>query len=83
MWSYVEADFRRDYGIRLVTELPLMSWREFKILLDGLSPWGSLATNYERELKKQREREEQNSDKPSSAETGFWNMIASYHPTVG
>lgn len=77
MWGYVEADFRRDYGIRLNDEIPRMSWREFKTLLNGLSPWGALATNYEKELKKQR-LEDKDAQK-AQAET-FWAQLASFRP---
>ena len=38
VWGALEADFRREYGIRLSRELAGMSWREFKTLLRGLSP---------------------------------------------
>jgi len=33
----VEADFRREYGIVLKHELYSMTWREFCVLLAGLS----------------------------------------------
>ena len=77
VWGYIEADFRRDYGIRLVDELPRMSWREFTVLLNGLSPHGAVATHYDEELKKQREEEERKSSKPSAAVQAFWSGIAS------
>ena len=32
----------RDYGIELARELPGMTWRRFRVLLDGLSPDGAL-----------------------------------------
>lgn len=80
MWGYVEADFRRDYGIRLITDLPRMSWREFKVLLDALSPWGALQTNYENLLMEQEEREERRSGRPSASAQGFWNFVASWQP---
>lgn len=72
MWAHVEADFRRDYGIILSKELPKMSWREFQVLLKGLSPWGSVATNYKDEMK--RVRVEQESGR---GELTFWQRIAS------
>ena len=34
----MEADFRREYGIRLREELARMGWNEFKNLLANLSP---------------------------------------------
>lgn len=77
VWGYIEADFRRDYGIRLVSELPRMSWREFKTLLNGLSPWGALATHYDAELKKQRaEDDDEAAVSGRKAEAAsFWTMV--------
>jgi hypothetical protein len=37
-WTYIEADFIREYGIDLMESLPGMSWRRFSILLKGLGP---------------------------------------------
>lgn len=81
MWAYVEADFRRDYGIRLCDELPNMSWREFQVLLQGLSPWGAVATNYESMAEKARLEEESASETPSSAVQSFWAAVTAYKPT--
>ena len=77
VWAYIEADFRRDYGIRLVDELSRMSWREFCVLLDGLSPYGSLATNYERLLKEQEANEPKSEDEQRSSADRFWQSVAS------
>lgn len=70
MWQYIEADFRRDYDIRLVDELPVMTWREFQTLLNGLSPWGAFASHYEDEAKKQR------AERGDGAKS-FWQFMAS------
>lgn len=35
-WAILEADFRREYGIALVDSR--LSWREFLVLANGLSP---------------------------------------------
>lgn len=35
-WAILEADFRREYGIALVNSR--LSWREFLVLANGLSP---------------------------------------------
>ena len=43
----------RDYGIRLVDALPGMSWREFEVLLHGLSPYGAVAAHYAEAMKRQ------------------------------
>ena len=77
VWGYIEADFRRDYQINLVQSLPLMSWREFNVLLNGLNPYGALASHYDSALKKQREEEERESSVPSAAVNSFWNRMAS------
>jgi hypothetical protein len=39
----VEADFRREYNIRLVSALSRMSWREFIVLVRGLGPHSATA----------------------------------------
>ena len=78
VWGYIEADFRRDYGIRLVDELPRMSWREFTVLLGGLSPHGAVAAHYDEALKSQREEEERAKGKPGAAVQAFWSRIASF-----
>lgn len=36
-WALIEADFQREYGIDLVSEIGGMSWRRFSVLLSGLS----------------------------------------------
>jgi len=77
MWAYVEADFRRDYGISLSDDLPGMTWREFQVLLHGLSPWGAVATHWDEEAKKQRLADEEETGRPSAAAQGFWQRIAS------
>ena len=80
VWTYIESDFRRDYGIILTDELPHMSWRCFCALLDGLTPYGALGSHYESALKKQREEEERESNRPSTSVNLFWTRIASVRP---
>lgn len=46
LWGYVEADFLREYGVRLAETLPRMGWHEFSALLAGLSPDSALARNW-------------------------------------
>ncbi len=77
MWAYVEADFRRDYGIVLSDDLPRITWREFQALLQGLSPWGAVAMHWDAEAKKQRLDTENRTGQPSAAAQGFWQRIAS------
>lgn len=45
-WALVEADFMREYGIDLVTELPRLTLRRFMVLVRGLGP-GSAVANRE------------------------------------
>ena len=48
LWTAVEADFQRDYGIDLGGgTLERMSWRRFRALLDNLSPYGAVAARYQ------------------------------------
>lgn len=77
MWVYIESDFLRDYGINLIEEFPHMSWRRFTTLLRGLSPYGAVATNYQRIKKEFEERQAKEENKPSNAVNSFWSTIAS------
>lgn len=43
IWSAVEADFERDYGINLMEQIDTMSWRRFLVLLNNLNPHGAVA----------------------------------------
>ena len=77
MWGYVEADFRRDYGIRLCDELPRMSWREFQALLSGLSPWGAMASHYEQVAKVERLRmQDEDVGQGRGGADAFWSQVA-------
>jgi hypothetical protein len=42
-WALVEADFMREYGIDLVTELPRLTLRRFMVLVRGLGPASAVA----------------------------------------
>lgn len=55
MWDAVEADFMRDYGIRLVEQIDTMTWRQFHVLLHNLSPNGAVAVRVRAENDKQEE----------------------------
>lgn len=77
MWEYVEADFRRDYGIDLTRELPDMSWRQFQTLLNGLNPYGSVASHYDSALKEQESTREKTEDEKRVAANSFWASVAS------
>lgn len=79
MWAYIEADFRRDYGIRLCEELPRMSWREFQVLLDGLSPHGAVAFHYEAIAQRERLRwEKEEPERTRGESNAFWSRLASF-----
>lgn len=43
-WALVEADFAREYGIDLVTELPRLTLRRFMVLVRGLGPASAVAS---------------------------------------
>ena len=43
-WALVEADFMREYGIDLVTELPRLTLRRFMVLVRGLGPQSAVAS---------------------------------------
>ncbi len=55
MWDAVEADFLRDYGIDLVEQIDVMSWRRFSILFRNLSPYGATAARIEEMKRKPKE----------------------------
>lgn len=40
----MEADFAREYGINLVTELPRLTLRRFLVLVRGLGPHSAVAS---------------------------------------
>ncbi len=42
-WALVEADFMREYGIDLVTDLPRLTLRRFMVLVRGLGPASAVA----------------------------------------
>lgn len=55
IWDAIEADFMRDYRIRLVEQLETMSWRYFLVLLNNLTPYGAVAAKVQDLLKKPAE----------------------------
>lgn len=44
-WALVEADFMREYGIDLVTDLPRLTLRRFMVLVRGLGPASAVANH--------------------------------------
>ena len=72
LWGYVEADFLREYGVRLAGALPHMGWREFQNLLAGLGPDSALHRHW--------------NDIPQTgpqAAATFWGMLATPQPAHG
>lgn len=59
-----------------------MSWREFRVLLDGLSPFGAVATHYKDALQKQKDEEAQTSNGPPADVNDFWGRMTSFIPKV-
>lgn len=55
IWDAIEADFLRDYRIRLVEQINHMSWRYFLVLLNNLTPYGAVATRVQTEKEKPSE----------------------------
>ncbi|WP_418465427.1 Gp15 family bacteriophage protein [Faecousia sp.] len=72
MWPYIVADFRRDYGIDLAEAVYTLGWRDFNRLLDGLNPWGAVATHYKDVQKRVSERERRKSGEIPAEAKGFW-----------
>ena len=74
MWDAVEADFLRDYGIDLVEQLDVMSWRRFTTLFRNLSPFGAIANRAD-ELRQQQEQEAEAGSDESQATAFFSHML--------
>lgn len=72
MWDAVEADFQRDYGIDLMEQLDIMSWRKFVSLFRNLSPFGAVANRAD-EL---REEEADAETDKAQATAFFANMLS-------
>lgn len=75
IWDAVEADFQRDYGINLVEQIDVLSWRRFSVLFGNLSPYGAVAEKVA-ELKK-HPPEEVSEDEGRSQATAFWAAVMS------
>lgn len=47
LWTLLEADFQREYGLDVSSEAVLESitWRRFCALIDGLSPKSAMAAH--------------------------------------
>lgn len=54
-----------------------MSWRQFQTLLNGLNPYGSVASHYDSALKEQESTREKTEDEKRVAANSFWASVAS------
>lgn len=77
MWDAVEADFQRDYGIDLMEQIDLMSWRRFVALFRNLSPYGVAAARAEELRKKPQEDEEISEEDGRAQAAAFFASILS------
>ena len=66
----MEADFLRDYQIRLVEQIEDMSWRYFLVLVNNLSPYGAVAMQI-------RAKHDEPSDNPADDEAAANAFYAS------
>lgn len=73
IWDAIEADFLRDYRIRLVEHLEHMSWRYFLVLLHNLTPYGAVAARVQEMAQKPSEDE---ADDEAAANAFFASVVA-------
>ena len=71
----MEADFLRDYGIRLVEQLDTMTWRYFLTLVNNLSPYGAAATRIS-EIREKPEPSDDPDEDRRAAEAFFASVVA-------
>ena len=71
----MEADFLRDYGIRLVEQINTMSWRYFLALVQNLSPYGAVASRIQDETNK-RKKETTPADDEAAANAYFASVVS-------
>lgn len=74
IWDAIEADFLRDYRIRLVEQLSSMSWRYFLVLLNNLTPYGAVATK----IQAQKEQPSENPEDDEAAANAFFAQVVSF-----
>lgn len=53
----------------------MLGWHEFNMLVDGLDPWGAVATHYKSVQKRVNEAHERKIGKPSANASSFWAML--------
>lgn len=71
-WGEVEADFLREYGINLVQELPHMSFRRFKVLVNGLSTESIFVLTRRSEADGSKPIEDPDQAEKALKANGFW-----------
>ena len=71
VWDAIEADFLRDYGIRLAEQIDSMTWRQFSVLLHNLTPDGAVAARVREEL----ERAKDSPEDDEAAATDFFTSV--------
>lgn len=67
----------RDYRIDLETAVYSMGWHKFLMLLNGLSPYGALASHYDAELKRQNAEQLNTPDEQKQAAASVWGALHS------
>ena len=74
-WDAVEADFLRDYRIRLVEQIDNMTWRYFLTLVNNLSPYGAVAM-YIRARDDKNEPSDDPADDEAAANAFFASVVS-------
>lgn len=71
----MEADFLRDYQIRLVEQIDSMSWRFFLALVNNLSPYGAVAMHI-RAANDSKKTSEDPADDEAAANAFFASVVS-------
>lgn len=74
IWDAIEADFLRDYRIRLVEQIHHMSWRYFLVLLNNLTQYGAVATR----VQAQKEKPSEDPADDEAAANAFFASVVSF-----
>lgn len=76
VWDAIEADFLRDYRIRLVEQIDDLTWRQFNVLLNNLSPHGALAMRIRAENEKDSTENTTDEEDERAANSFFSSVLA-------
>lgn len=71
----MEADFLRDYQIRLVEQIDTMTWRFFLTLVNNLSPYGAVAAHI-RSANDKNELSDNPADDEAAANAYFASVVS-------